>query len=206
MQPAFLPTKTLPPDYRLLRKFDLSRELRLLLILNMAGLGLFILFGFLFYALARLIRPAIDLTLTVSSSSVSGLLLDILKLAATFAAALLLHELVHGLAFWIFTRETPRFGLRSAYAYAAAPSWYLPRAQYALIGVAPLAALSLLGLLVLPFLPVQAFPAWWFILTTNASGAVGDIYIVSWLLLNTRQALVNDHGDSMAIYVPAPIL
>ncbi len=51
-------------------------------------------------------------------------------LLGVLIVTLVLHELVHGLCFWSFTRDRPRFGWKLIYAYAAAPGWYLPRGRY----------------------------------------------------------------------------
>jgi hypothetical protein len=115
---------------------------------------------------------------------------------------IVVHELIHGLFFWLFTRERPTFGFKGAYAYAAAPDWYMPRNQYAIVGLAPLVLMTLAGLVLLPVIPVWAIPALLFVVVTNAAGAVGDIAVVGWLLLQPRATLVNDIGDAVTLYRP----
>jgi hypothetical protein len=194
------PTQTLPEGYTHLRRIDLSKEGRLLLALNIAGLALFILFGWLFFALAAAVHPGFSLEFS-TAGGLAPLLLAILKLLLVMAATLILHELAHGLMFWVFTRRRPRFGLRAAYAYAAAPDWFLPRNRYLWVGLAPLLLLSLVGVAVLPFLPSSWLPLWWFFLVANASGAVGDLYVVGWLLKQPETVLVKDHGDCMDVFI-----
>jgi hypothetical protein len=125
---------------------------------------------------------------------------EILLLVLVLAVMLVMHELAHGLLFWIFTRQRPRFGLRLAYAYAAAPDWFLPRNHYLPVALAPLALLSLAGLLVLPFMPAGWLLLWWFFLTGNASGAVGDLYVAGWLLRQSPTVLVKDYGDRIDVF------
>jgi hypothetical protein len=119
-----------------------------------------------------------------------------------FAAVLLLHELVHGAFFWLITRSRPVFGLQAAYAYAAAPNWYIPRNPYLVVGLAPLILLTLTGVALLPWLPAALLLPWIFALAVNASGSIGDVYIIGWLLTRPAGALVNDHGDCIHIYLP----
>jgi hypothetical protein len=48
----------------------------------------------------------------------------------------------------------PKFAFKVWYAYATAPGWYLPRNQYAVVAIAPLVVLSLLGIILfLAFVP-----------------------------------------------------
>lgn len=189
------PTTILPPGYRLFRSIDLSKELRLLVILNLIGLALFVIFGALFFRLALMLRPA-ELA---AGTSWSVLHLGV-SFVVAFSAVILLHELVHGAFFWLFTRETPRFGLRSGYAFAAAPGWFIPRNQYLAIGLAPLVLLSLAGVVLLAFAPLSWLPGVLIALATNASGAIGDILIVTWLLRLPSSTLVQDFGDAVSIY------
>lgn len=195
------PVKILPEDYRRVEAIDLSRQFGLLLGVNLAGLILMAAAGWLFFALGRLRFPDILPSITVSTGGemITGLLL----IAGGFAAAIGLHELVHGVFFLIVTGERPRFGLSLAYAYAAAPNWFIPRNRYLVIGIAPLVLISLAGIAALTILPRPLFPLWWFCLTVNAGGAIGDLYVVIRLLLRSPAALINDHGDRIEIYTPA---
>jgi hypothetical protein len=124
---------------------------------------------------------------------------------AAFVAVLVLHELVHGLCFWWINRARPRFGLQLAYPYAAAPEWYIPRNPYLIVGLAPLILISLLGVVMLPWLPQPLLLPWILALAVNASGSVGDVYVIGWLLTRPASALVNDHGDCIQIYLPQAI-
>jgi hypothetical protein len=197
------PVQSIPPDYRLLRSFDLSQEIRILILLNIAGLILFAVFGALFFLLIIRTRPESARGLFGGSGGLWQWLLFILDLLAAYAAVLFLHEVVHGICFWIFTRSAPKFGLRSAYAFAAAPDWFIPRNQYLIIGLAPLIVITIAGIAVLHFLPGAALLPWWVAVTGNASGAVGDLFIVGWLFRQSSRTLINDFGDRLAIYVPA---
>ena len=66
---------------------------------------------------------------------------------------IVLHEGLHGLFFWLFTREKPKFAFKGFYAYAAMPDWYLPKKEYLITALAPLVGITLLGVLGLALLP-----------------------------------------------------
>ncbi|MBN1149314.1 MAG: DUF3267 domain-containing protein [Anaerolineales bacterium] len=188
-------TQTLPSQYTLLQEIDLSRDRRLSLALNLVAAALLFPAGWLFIRLVIALRPEIQqgAVLRIELSSLLGIVL-------AFIAVLVIHELVHGLFFWLITRQRPRFGLRAAYAFAAAPDWYLPRDPYLAVGLSPLVLITLLGVALIPILPAGGLLPLVFALTTNAAGAVGDVAIVVWLLCKPPDLLVQDRGDAVAIY------
>ncbi len=191
------PIQTLPEGYRLTATLDLSKDRRALVGLNLAGLALFAVFGWLFARLFSVLRP--ELNLSVLNVN---FLVNLVALLVGSIFVILLHELVHGLFFWYYLRERPEFGFRGTYAYAAAPNWYIPRGRFVVIGLAPLVVISLAGLAAVLFFPPAGLPALWFALTLNAAGAVGDIYIVGWLYLQPPTVLVKDQGDRFSMFLP----
>ncbi len=101
------------------------------------------------------------------------------------------------------SRSRPRFGLRSGYAYAAAPGWYFPRRQYLVIALAPFLLLSILGMILLRVVPVGMLAAILFGTVTNAAGAVGDIWIAILILRERRSIVIEDLGDGFNFYTPS---
>ncbi len=193
-------TKHLPPHYVQSGVFDIH-DMRLALLLNGAGILLLFVYGWLFMAAAAWLRR--DFAMMSVGQFVAQLRWWELLLA--LLAVAVLHELAHGLFFWLFTRERPYFGIGPGYAYAAAPAWYFPRNQFFLIGLAPLLLLSGLGILLMPFVPRTAV-AWLILfLTANAAGAVGDLYVCAWLLRLPPSALANDEGAVIKLYEPLTV-
>jgi hypothetical protein len=192
------PTKTLPVTYRHAQSIDLSQSPSLVIWLNVIALLLFFLFGYAYLMLIAWMRPGVSFAFENSS-----LIANLLVLLIVYIGVIVLHEIIHGLFFWIITGEKPRFGFRGAYAYAAAPDWYLPRGPYLVVGLSPLVLITLLGILLIPITPNG-----WLILlgvavTANASGAVGDLAVVLWLLLkHPANLLLRDRGDAVDIYHP----
>ena len=115
----------------------------------------------------------------------------------------ILHELVHGGFFWIVTRQPPKFGFQGAYAFAAAPEWYIRREAYFLIGAAPLVIISIVGLVLIPVIPAQFLFIWLVCLLMNGSGSVGDVYVLAELIRQPVTAMIQDRGDMISIYAEA---
>jgi hypothetical protein len=194
------PVQTLPPGYQQMYNIHLATDKTLFLALNLASVGMLLLAGWLMLQLIVLLRPD---AISGGSFTLTGLPLLLLMTGVTLAlifAMVVLHEAIHGLFFWLFTRARPRFGFKGAYAFAAAPDWYIPRNQYLLIGIAPLVLMTLGGVLLLLIVPAPYILPVALVVVLNAAGAVGDIAVVGWLLFKPSSLLVCDLGDGLIVY------
>jgi len=197
-------TRTLPENYLLGGTIDLSKDRRTLLILNIAGLGLFLISAFLFSWLAVTIRPNfLNRVFTFSSSNLGGLIWSLIWILIITVGMLVLHEAVHGVFFWIFTNHRPRFGFRGFYAFAAAPEWYLSRRFYLIVALAPAVLITLAGIAALFLIAEDWVLGLIFLITMNFSGAVGDLMVAFWLMRKPATILVQDSGDRVCFYQPA---
>jgi hypothetical protein len=197
-------TKSLPAAYRASGTLDVSKNQGLLLWLNLAGLVILVLSGWLFFQAIVWLRPKdalgeIHFVSVQSLGQIIGLVLAILGLTAV---NLIIHEGIHGIFFWVFTRSMPRFAFRGAYAYAAAPGWYIPRNEFLVTTLAPLVLISLAGLVVIYLIPPAGLLATWFVITMNASGAVGDMLVAGWITRHTPLSYIQDLGDAVTLYLP----
>ncbi len=192
--------RTLPPNYTLRWNFDLKREWRAGLLLQIAGLGLFIAFGILFGRIIQSMRHDLNLQQTIVIASMSDALYFTAVLVGMMILVVLMHEWVHGLFFWIFTRQQPVFGVGWGYAYACAPGWYFPRWQYLIVGLAPLVLLTLGGLAAIAIAPSNWVTPIYLGLLINASGAVGDLWITARIAREPGEILVEDTGDGFKVY------
>jgi hypothetical protein len=199
-------TKTLPDGYQAYATIALAKNWRLLLSLSLAGVALVFGFGWLVVRIGVLLRPDVATLLPVVATAGHGgisLTLHLVWLPEMLAAFVLvpvLHEATHGVVFWLFTRERPRFAYRIVNAYTAAPQWYLPRGAYLLVGLAPLLVLSLLGVAALAGAPLSVVPGVIAGLVLNAAGAVGDIAVSCWLIVQPATLLARDAGDAVTLY------
>ena len=191
-------TNVRPESSSLVYSVNLLKNRRVFWLLQIpATLGFFI-FGFLFLLWTFWIRPGLLHTLT------AGLVVtlpDFFYLLVGFVVSIALHELVHGVFFWIYSRSRPKFALRVGYAYAAAPGWFFPRKQYLVIALAPFVLLTILGMGLIAVAPIGALAAILFGMVANASGAVGDIWIAIKVIRERRKIVIEDVGDGMNFYV-----
>jgi hypothetical protein len=201
-----LPTKTLPQGYGLSAQIDLGKNKAAAIGLNVIAALMLFPFGYFFLRVAFLLRPDfVGKPFFFSVNGIFDVLLFILILLALSAVLVIAHEGVHGLFFWRLTRERPKFAFKGAYAFAAAPQWFLPRNPYVWVGLSPLVVLSLLGCAAFLIIPAGALPYLLAFITLNAAGAMGDVLVTTMLLVKYPHSLVNDNGDSVSIYLPATV-
>jgi len=194
-------TTILPAGYTSWKTIDFKQDQSLMVVLGLGSLLAFIGFGFLFWLLAFLLSPSFHTNFRlVINLQVLGI--AILSIVIVSIVVVIVHEAVHGLFFWLFTKQRPVFGFKWAYAYAAAPEYYVPRGQFLVIGIAPLILISLVGLALFPVTPFVVTLILVLTLTMNAAGAIGDLYVVGWLLSRPASLVIQDSGDSMTIYGP----
>ena len=189
------PTQTLPETHSLAWEVSLKKDMRLNILLQVAGVFWVALVALFLWWAFHALRP------DLSELHLSG---EILTTLGWFLLALVisisLHELAHGAVFWWFAKHPPQFGLGPGYAYAAMPGWYFPKRQYLVIGLAPLVGLTALGLLFVPFLPVWLLTPFFVGMALNAGGAIGDIYICIRIAREAEDVWVKDLGDGMEVY------
>ena len=196
-------TLHLPEGYRPIGTLNLTKNVRLLVYLNVVGAVLLVGFYYVFIRAALWMRPeAARQGLAGGSLNLSGMLVVLLALIGIYVAVIVLHEGTHGIFMAWITRTRPVFAFRGYYAYAAAPGWYFPRGQYMLVSLAPLVLLSLLGLVVLAFVPAGWFLTIISFMAFNASGAVGDLAVFFWLLRQPSTCLAYDVGEAVTLYLP----
>lgn len=188
-------TKTLPSTFTPFHSLDLS-DRKLMIAMNIVGLLLLFIFGWLFMGVAAFLNPQffwLELRIFAATLTLPAFLL-------TVALVVVLHELSHALFFWLFSRERPKVGFNLLYAYAAAPDWFFPRRQFVLIGLAPVLLLTLAGLVALPLVDFLTAARLILALTVNAAGAVGDFIVVLWVLGQPANILLRDEGTAVTAY------
>jgi len=195
------PTKTLPEGFKQTQEINLAKNKGLAILLNIVGFILFLVTFGLLILFAHWVRPGFSSGFVQNLGIFSSLWL-LLGLIVLVAFNLVLHELIHGYFFWMFTRSKPIYALHLAYAYAAAPDWFIPVRLYWIIGLAPLVIIDAAGLLLIFMVPVSWLLAIVFVVTFNTGGAVGDLLILYHLLRVSPACLVNDVGDGVNFFEP----
>lgn len=191
--------KLLPANYQPGKMLDFSSG-RASLWMNIAAIPLLFIFSWLFGMVFAFLRPVNPFPNGMWSVITSFSVKDWLFLLLGVIFILIFHELIHGIFFWIFTKEQPKFGLRGGYAYASAPDWFLPKYQYASVGLSPFVVISILGIIISSFLPAGFLPYLLVIVSFNAAGALGDMIVVTWILCQARTIFVKDQGDKFSTF------
>jgi hypothetical protein len=192
-------TQSLPSDYQYLDALNLS-GFRISLLLNVIALGLLFFYIRIFTIILAYLSPN-----DIEYHDFWSLLLEFsgTKLIALFVAilfVLVLHELVHGFFFWLFTQARPKFALKSGYAYAAAPGWFFPRIEYIIIGLSPFLVITLGSLAITTVASPTLIPYLLVIATFNAAGSLADMVVVAWVLKQPASNFINDQGDVFSSY------
>jgi hypothetical protein len=196
-------TRSLPQGYVSAGTLDLTKDKRALILLNLAGFLLLVLLAPLFMEAAMWLRPDVSMSeLGITLVGFSDVLLALLAVVVLYAAVIVLHEGAHGILLWWYSRSRPAFAFRGYYASAAAPGWFFPRNQYIIVGLAPLVLLTALGFLILSFAPPTWFVAVISFMVLNASGAIGDMAVVFWLMRQPAVSLAFDVGEAVTVYKP----
>lgn len=168
------------------------------LILNGIGLALTVL----------LVIPAV-LAADLTRLRLEKLLLYDIVFLAALVAYLVLHELTHGAAYKLLTKEKLTFGFSWSCAYCGVPQCYVSRKTAMISSAAPLAVFSLL------FLPAaictyavstEAFLLFSFLFAVHMGGCVGDLYLLGLLCTKFRDPalLMRDTGPEQMLYLPLP--
>jgi hypothetical protein len=197
MKGSFQPTQVQPGNARLVYSFRLKQSRRAFWGLNIGSALLLVFFGWFFLWYLLLVRP--DFLAGFVPGSVSPLIL-FLMIVASYFIALGLHELIHGVFLWVFTHKRPVFGFLGWYAYAAAPGWFFPRRRYLVIILAPFVFLSVLGLILLAFLPARVLFAVLFSTIINAATSAIDLWIAFKLVWENRPVVVKDLGGDIDLF------
>lgn len=194
--------REIPQTYVCFWRFDI-RQYKETITLSVWGVIILLAAWVGFLSLARVAQPAVFAEgILFKVDSISASLVFIIEVLAVTGLMLVLHEGLHGLFFWLFSGERPRFALKLYYAYAAAPGWYFPRWQYFITSLAPLIGITLIGVAALFWLPAFcAMPAF-LLLVFNTSGAVGDMWVALRLLVSPRATFAKDYGDRIEFFKP----
>ena len=191
------PIKTIPETYTLAWAVDMKTDRRLHWLLQFAGMIWFIIASLVLSEIVAVIRP--DYVFQIEFETAEALILLGSALVIIFITTIL-HELVHGFFFWLFTKEKPQFGIGPGYAYAAAPDWYFPKGKYLVIGLSPLVVLTVLGLAAIALIPAGGVAIVFLAIVFNAGGAVGDLYICIRIGGEAKNVWIKDKGDGFEVY------
>lgn len=192
-----LPPGQVPPGYRQVLDWKITRRPAVALAMNLLAipLGILTMLGFSGWIRSRELAPGIG-TISVD--------MRWLYFLAGLVMVFVLHELIHGLAMRVFGAK-PRYGViwKGLMFYATAPGHAFPRNQYLVIALAPLVSLTLIAGIGILFLPDKAV-IWSLAVyaSINTAGAVGDLWMSGIVLRFSPAAYIIDEKDGMRIFLP----
>ncbi|MFW5713799.1 MAG: DUF3267 domain-containing protein [Brevefilum sp.] len=195
------PTQTLPDGYQEIGMLDFNDNRGLGMILNLVGLGLLFGVGWLLTRSLSFLRPAYlsaenILIITGMREFWRGVLLMVVSLGLM----IVLNEGMRGIMLWVVTRQRPKIGFHGFYTYTSAPGWYIPRNTAIAIRLTPLVLITVVGVALVPIVPLNLIPGVLLLVSLNIASAVGDGVTIWWLYRKPKSALVQDDGDSARVF------
>ncbi|MGB2909930.1 MAG: DUF3267 domain-containing protein [Anaerolineales bacterium] len=187
-------TKTLQEGYVLSGEINLKKNKRLAIALNIIALFVGVLSFYLLTSYAALVRPSL---MNTSGNITAGVVVVLVGLVVLL---LTIHELIHGIFFWVFTRSRPVFAIRLFYAYAGAPDWYIPTRQFMIVAIGPLVIIGAVGMLLMLLVQESLILLIAIMVALNTSGSAGDLLVFTRLFKLSPTSLANDTGDVMTFY------
>ena len=183
----------LPEGYEAVFKVDVTNK-RFAIIMNLAAL---IITAALVFAAVKLVRPQNFLESFAPSK--------LLVYCAALIAYIVLHELVHGIAYKLLTRQKLKFGLTAGAAYCGVPDIYVYRRAGLIALLAPFTVFNIVFLAMAFFMPNQwdrFFSALLF--AFHFGGCAGDLYMTYLFMtrFKDKRTLTRDFGPAAVYYLP----
>ena len=108
---------------------------------------------------------------------------------------LIIHELIHGLFFWLFSRKKVTFGFKQGLAFASCPDFLFSKTQFLITLSSPFIVITVI-LLILQFSLFHPI-AMLFLLSWHASACAGDFYMIKLIWKTPANILVEDTASGI---------
>jgi hypothetical protein len=194
-------TQVLPESYVLYGDFNPARFKKVVWVVWLLGFLVAVVSFAGFRNLARMLRPEFQPANLHFEAPTLERLRGFYRVLISLAAILAVHEFIHALLLWMFTRERPKIvvALKEGGGICVRlPSWYLPRNAFLAADLAPVCLLTLAGLLLLPVVPQAHLSLLVFCLAVHLAGSTADITSSAFVFLLPPSTYVTTDG---AIYV-----
>ena len=176
-------------------------------MLQLGSVILWVVSGWLLLFLNNVIRPEFDgfdflHNLIFGSNRGKSLIITCFALLL-IVLYMYVHELIHGLFIWTFSRKRPLFSFNIRKPYAAlAPGAFITRNNDLIAMYSPLIIITLTGLIVWPIVPMQAIPAVILIISVNIGASISDIVQSIWLIRFDKNSVVGFDGKGSIVCEP----
>jgi hypothetical protein len=186
------PTQVLPESYLHCYTLDSKR--------HKVAQGILILLGFggllLGWQVIKFVSPE-----SINALKLGRDPFHLVMFLVTIIIMILLHESVHGLVLWGFTKNFPPFGINfMGSVYVNASGWYLPRNHMLIMLLSPFLLLSITGIIFLSFTSGEFFRMMLWAVLLNAAGAINDLAVAGWLFFQPDTTLIENSGQALSIY------
>lgn len=191
----------LPKGYVAVKTIDAKKPM-IAIIFNLLAIAIFVIFVMIAYMIfqpqniwQQLIESINDLRYWIF------LLMIIIYM--------ILHELLHGLAYKLLTKQKLTFGLTLSVAYCGVPHIYTYRRTSLIALLTPFVVFTILLTIPLFILKCDIDIIYCsMLLGLHIGGCIGDLYDACLLFFQYRDplTLINDNGPMQVIYVPSNII
>lgn len=199
LEDRFRTVTELPVGYREVAFLRVTQGWRMVW-LNIASIGLLVVAAIVFFGGLILYHRVLDGFLVVKGlpeTLSNGVALVVVL------ALIPLHEWLHGLGMQYYGHKV-RYGFKwtKGVLYATSDNGLFWREQFVGVALAPLIGISLICLVASLF--VAAGVGFWLMMTAtlNATGAIGDVWMVRVAYRYPAYALIRDEEDGMRVFCP----
>jgi hypothetical protein len=187
-------TNSLPPEYELYEHVRVDKWKRIRLVQLLIGVVILWLSYKLFQLFVLLLRPEYQPNPPQIQSLSWELFILIFSIAIPTIIILSIHEFIHALFLKINTGQWPRVKASWDGISVQNPKWYIPRNHFLLISLAPVCILTILGLLLIPFIPQKHISLLVFLVSINIGASYADITSSTYLFLHSPFIYIETKG------------
>jgi len=202
-------TQVLPQSYALYRHFDETKYKKAMGVVILLGLLAFWVSFAFFNNLAGLLRPEYQSVERLHFQLSMERLITLLRLLLPVALVLILHECIHAVLLWLYTKKRPFFIVIFKGIGGIAvrmPSWYLSRNAFLIVNLAPVCLMTLVFPFLILVVPRAAINILVFCAALNLAGSLSDIISSIYISLHPATTYLNTSGyfyhDQVLLSIP----
>lgn len=186
--------KELPEGYELIKVVD-AKTKSFSRFMNIGSLILTIIVCALTMIIKKVKFPFTD--------DIPYLLMSVAIFIILLFGSIITHELLHGLAYKVLTKEKLTFGFNMTVAFCGVPNIYVSKKTALISLLAPFVIINSLYIISLFFLPNTILGIYIILcFGIHFGGCIGDLYDTYLLLFKLRgKVLMNDTGPKQSFYV-----
>ena len=193
----------LPEEYIEAKIID-AKNTKTMIILNVAAILIAAILIYIGIQISNAIYGKIAINNDFILNNFNEIYIYCFSFIGVLIVVTILHELIHGLFYKIYTKQKLRFGISLSCAFCGIPDIYVYRKAMIITAIAPCIIISSIFLVLMIFCNNQ----WMFLLylitfASHFAGCIGDIYSVKLLLFKYKNenTLINDTGPKQTIYI-----